>query len=295
MKNNIITLTTDFGTADTYIAQMKGVILSLNPTATIIDITHSISPQNIREAAYVFSTAYRYFPKGTIHVVIVDPGVGSNRKAILVQTETYYFLAPDNGVLSYVIDCGLRSMRPLYTDSNLLKKININNFKCTAGASSRTPQKIRVIQLENQKYFLHSVSSTFHGRDIFAPAAAHLSLGVPISKFGPEAEKLIKFPIPEPGIIDNRIYAHILHIDHFGNIITDISKGIWNTTIGKKKFSISCGKKKITEIKQTYAEGKPGTLIAYFGSSDNLEIAIVDGNIAQQLKISPENPIIINL
>jgi S-adenosylmethionine hydrolase len=262
MKNHIITLTTDFGTADTYVAAMKGAILSINPQANIVDITHSISPQNIREAAFVFSTAFRYFPRETIHVLIVDPGVGSERKALLVQTESYYFLAPDNGVLSYVFQ------------------------------NERTKH---VIQLENQKYFLQSISTTFHGRDIFAPAAANLSLGIPITKFGPAAEKLVKFPIPEPGISDNQIYAHILHIDHFGNIITDISKEFWNKTMGKKKFSITCGKKKITRLSQTYSEGKSGELIAYFGSSGFLEIAIVNGNAKKYLSISIEQPIIINL
>ncbi|MFB3897375.1 MAG: S-adenosyl-l-methionine hydroxide adenosyltransferase family protein [bacterium] len=260
MQPKIITLTTDFGTSDTYLAQMKGVILSINPKAMIIDITHSISPQNIREAAFIFSTAYRYFPKGTIHVVVIDPGVGSERKALLVQTDNYYFLAPDNGVLSYVI---------------------------------QNEHTKHLIQLENRKYFLPSVSSTFHGRDIFAPAAAHLSLGIPATKFGPAAEKLIKFPIPEPGIIDTQIYGHILHIDHFGNIITDISKAFWNQTIGKKKFSIVIGKKKINRIVETFAEGNPGDIIAYFGSTEFLEIAIVNGNAVATLNIAMDEPIII--
>ncbi|MCX7918605.1 MAG: SAM-dependent chlorinase/fluorinase [bacterium] len=261
MKSKIITLTTDFGTTDTYVSVMKGVILSINPQVTIVDITHAISPQNIQEAAFIFHTAYRYFPKGTIHIFVVDPGVGSERKALLVQTESYYFLAPDNGVLSYVFQ----------------------------------HEKIKyVIHLETRKYFRHPISSTFHGRDIFAPVAAHLSLGIPPTKFGPEAETLIKFSIPEPGMIDNRIYAHILHIDHFGNIISDISKEFWNKTIAKKKFVILIGKKKIMQIKQTYAEGKSGELIAYFGSSGYLEIALVNGNAKSQLNLRKETPILID-
>jgi S-adenosyl-L-methionine hydrolase (adenosine-forming) len=260
MKHKIITLTTDFGTDDTYVAAMKGVILSINPKATIIDITHSILPQNIREAAFIFSTAYRYFPRGTIHVLVVDPGVGSNRKELLVQTETYYFLAPDNGVLSYVF---------------------------------QNEKTKHVIQLENQKYFRQPISHTFHGRDIFAPIAAHLSLGVSISKLGSKVEKLIKFPIPEPGIVDNHIYAHILHIDHFGNIITDISKEFWNKTIGKKRFAISIGKKKITQIKKTFADGKFGDIIAYYGSAGFLEIAIVSGNAVSKLNLTLDSPIVI--
>ena len=262
MRNRVITLTTDFGTADTYVAAMKGVILSINPTATIVDITHSISPQNVKEAAFIFHTVYRYFPKGTIHVVVVDPGVGSNRTALLVQTESYYFLAPDNGVLSYVFQ----------------------------------HEKMKhVIQIDNPRYFHHPVSSTFHGRDIFAPVAAYVSLETSVSKFGPEAEQFIKLDIPEPGIIGNHIYAHILHIDHFGNIITNLAKEFWRKTVGKKKFSITCGKKKITQIYQTYAGGKSGELLAYFGSSGYLEIAQVDGSAASNLKLSTNTPIIINV
>ena len=195
-SSRIITLTTDFGTSDVYVGVMKGVILSINPDVEIIDITHSVSPQDIYEAAFTIRAAYRYFPKDTIHVVVVDPGVGSERQPIVCQTDIAYFVCANNGVLS-------RVLQDIETDD------------------TNTPKSVVI---ENPSYILPQVSNTFHGRDIFSPIAAHLSLGVALSQFGTPIQDLVRFTVPTIQTIDNTLTGQIIKIDSFGNLITNISE-----------------------------------------------------------------------
>src|SRR5262245_32283700 len=184
-----ITLTTDFGTRDWFVGTMKGVILGIKPRARVVDITHEIAPGDIRGGAFALMASCRYFPKGTLHVAVVDPGVGSRRRAIAVRTANSILIGPDNGVLSWAL-------------------------------RGETIQSIR--QLENRRYFLEPVSRTFHGRDIFAPVAAHLSRGVALERLGRELHDLVRLPWPEPVKQREEIRGEIVYIDRFGNAITNI-------------------------------------------------------------------------
>ncbi|MEK6673853.1 MAG: SAM-dependent chlorinase/fluorinase [Nitrospirota bacterium] len=189
MKNPVITLTTDFGYKDPYTGIMKGVILGINPEATLVDLTHSINRHDVREAAMVIASSYRYFPSGTIHIVIADPGVGSGRRPVLVASGNHYFIGPDNGVFSCIYD---------------------ENPEC------------RVIHLTRQHYFLKRISPTFHGRDIFAPVAAWLSKGLELSSLGDEVKDYVRQQIPCPLKEGSAIRGEIILIDHFGNAVTNI-------------------------------------------------------------------------
>jgi len=249
MVSPIITLTTDFGLTDGYVASMKAVILSIDPTARIVDLCHEIRPQDIAHGAFVLATAYKYFPQGTIHVAVIDPGVGSNRRAILVKTPDFYFLGPDNGIFSYIF-----------------KEETIES----------------VIVVDNPKFMLERISNTFHGRDIFAPVAAHLASGTVPKKFGTEETNPVKLPIPSPKYNQNMIVGNVLCIDRFGNIITNIRKDFWETTVSNRRFMIYCGKR-IEQINRSYAESHEGDILAIFNSSDYLEISKNRGNAAEEL------------
>ncbi|MCX5999303.1 MAG: SAM-dependent chlorinase/fluorinase, partial [Chloroflexi bacterium] len=200
-----ITLTTDFGLQDAYVAAMKGVILGINPDAAIVDICHTIRPQNIAQAAFVLSTACSYFPKDTIHVLVVDPEVGSPRRAVVLKTEDAFFVAPDNGLLSYVV---LGSLLP---------------EAGTVEGVTPLPSRWQAVEITSPRFWRQPVSSTFHGRDIFAPVAAHLSLGVPLKQFGSAIRSLRVLPVPRPHPGEaGELVGHVLHIDGFGNVITDL-------------------------------------------------------------------------
>lgn len=249
---SIITLTTDFGLADGYVGTMKGVILGIDPTATIVDISHEIAPQDLREAAYTLYAAHPYFPQGTIHVVVVDPGVGTERRAIALRTPPATFVAPDNGVLSYVI------------------------------AGEKVEE---IVHLTNPRYHLSPVSRTFHGRDIFAPAAAHLARGVPLAKLGQPLTEIITFPLPRPQVRpDGAIVGQVIHVDRFGNLITSImSKDLAHPPLLRESI-IEIKGRSIRGIANNYAEGAPGKLLALIGSSDHLEIAASGGSASQTLE-----------
>ena len=246
-----ITLTTDFGLADGFVGTMKGVIYAVNPQAVIIDISHEIGSQDLSAAAFLFAASYRYFPHGTVHVVVVDPGVGSQRRAVAVETEKYYFVAPDNGVLTLA-----------------LKQERI----------------IKSIELTNPEYFLDEVSDTFHGRDIFAPVAAYLSLGIGIETLGDEAGELKEILFPEPEVSQNGIKGHIIRIDKFGNLITDIQHNLFRSVISDGQFSIRIGSIKLERISRSYAEVSAGETLAIFDSFGNLEIAVNRGSAEEELK-----------
>jgi S-adenosylmethionine hydrolase len=253
----IITLTTDFGLTDAYIAAMKGVVLGINPEANLVDVCHSIEPQNIAQAAFVLSTVHEYFPPSTIHLVVVDPGVGTERKAVILRTPSAYFVAPDNGVLSYVI----RQYSETYTD---------------AGRQTIEPGTgLEAIAITNPQYWRAPVSPTFHGRDIFAPVAARLSLRTPPADFGDAVASLEVLPLSLPyREKDGRLVGNIVHIDNFGNLITSIRSR--DLTRGAGTITVKVGNKEISGLSQTYGSGEG--LIALIGSSDYLEISLKDGD-----------------
>ncbi len=247
---DLVTMITDFGIGDAYVGIMKGVILGINPDARIVDICHTIEPQNIPQAAFVLSTAHRYFPPDTIHLVIVDPGVCSRRNGIVVMTPSALFVAPDNGVLSYVIE-----------------------------EARAEGVELEAIFLTNPVFWRSPVSPTFHGRDIFAPVAAHLSLGVPLDQMGEPVASLVTFPVSRPRRSANgTLVCHITHIDGFGNLITDAK----TQDLAAGKTVIDVADSRIDGISTTYAEGSG--LMALVGSSGHLEIAVKGGNAARLLR-----------
>jgi hypothetical protein len=264
----VITLTTDFGSDDAYIAAMKGVILSTNPEANIIDITHSIEPQNILQAAFILGYTYRYFPKKTIHVAIVDPGVGSERRGIILKTSSALFVAPDNGILSYVID-------ELSSNEDLMVQYSEDQYSVSLGKG------LEAIAITEPRFWRHPVSATFHGRDIFAPVAAALSLGISPYECGEKVTSLHVFPIPKPFFdYQGNLVGHVLHIDHFGNLITNIKKA----NLPGKDIPIEVAGHLIQGITDYYAEGEE--LMAIIGSSDYLEISLKNGDVADFLDMN---------
>ncbi len=252
----IITLTTDYGGKDAFVASVKGVILKTNPQATIVDISNEISPQDIWEAAYVLRSAYGHFPKGTIHLAVVDPGVGSGRKPIIVVTESYYFVGPDNGVFSLI-----------YQEA----------------------ERIRVHHITAAHYFLPKPGPTFHGRDIFAPVAGWLSKGIPSGNFGEEITDYIKLNIPASKTTPNGIEGHIVHIDRYGNIITNITyddiKALYPGGVDLGAASVSFAGKEIKGLKNYYAEAAPGSPGAIINSSGALEIFMFKQNAKTALSV----------
>jgi len=253
--NAIITLTTDFGLTDAYVAAMKGVILDTNPEATIIDICHTISPQNISQAAFVLNTACQVFPERTIHVVVVDPGVGTGRRAIILRTPRFDFVAPDNGVLSYIIEpFSKERMRSGQQQAEL-------------------PPELEAISLTKPEFWRSSVSATFHGRDIFAPVAARLSLGAKPREFGDFISSIMVLPEHRPYQESaDTLVGRIVHIDHFGNLSTNFKR----EDLPEKPFNIEIENHLISELSRTYGEGEG--LLALIGSSGYLEIAVKGGS-----------------
>jgi S-adenosylmethionine hydrolase len=259
--SSIITLTTDFGYDDAYVAAVKGAILSINPEANIIDISHSIRPQNILQAAFILGVAYRYFPKQTIHMAIVDPGVGSERQGIILKTPSAFFVAPDNGILSYIIDDLFQvESRSLTEQTPDLQEIV---FKTGLEAAAIT----------DPRFWRQPVSPTFHGRDIFAPVAAGLSLGISLYEFGEKINSLHILSMPKPSLgPDGNLVGQILHIDRFGNLITNIK----SNDLPGKDVMIEVAGYCIQGIGDYYAQNKG--VMAIVGSSGYLEVSLRDGS-----------------
>jgi S-adenosylmethionine hydrolase len=258
MRKPIITLLTDFGTKDHYVASIKGVILSISPQCLLIDITHEVNPHDIREGAFLLANTYSYFPKGTIHLSVVDPGVGGTRKPILLVTQKYFFVGPDNGLFTFI---------------------------------AQRERVKQIVALTEQKYFLSKVSKTFHGRDLFAPVVAHLSLGTKPSAFGYKMNAIKRLRFQKPIIKEGKLLGGILHIDTFSNLISNIDeeKLFWFTK--GQPFEIRVGSKTIRGLKKGYWEGKKGEPIALFGSSGFLEISLREGNAQKALKVKRGDPI----
>jgi S-adenosylmethionine hydrolase len=254
--SNIITLTTDFGTRDSFVASMKGMILKTAPQSQIVDITHEIAPQDIWEAAFTLREAFNSFPKGTIHLAVVDPGVGSGRRPIIVVTESYYFVGPDNGLFSLI-----------YQDS----------------------ERLRVHHITAAHYFASSTSQTFHGRDIFAPIAGWLTKGIPSGNFGDEVTDFVKLNVPVPKRTDAGLDGHVVHIDRFGNLITNITLKDLESFIPEGgqlgPVTVLAGGRQIAGLKKFYAEAKPGEPGALFNSNGHLEIFLFRQNARAALTI----------
>ncbi|MDH7484892.1 MAG: SAM-dependent chlorinase/fluorinase [Anaerolineae bacterium] len=268
---SIITLTTDFGLADGYVGTMKGVILSIAPQAHIVDISHDVGPQNVRQAAYVLSTAAPYFPPGSIHVVVVDPGVGSARRPIAVRTERAYFVGPDNGVFSYVLT-GRDPGSEIGDQGSGEQPVTWNSKPETT-----------ILHLDRPQFWLPTISRTFHGRDIFSPVAAHLAAGVPFDTLGTPIADPVILPLPRPERRpDGSIRGQVLHADRFGNLITDIPVG-WLAAGKSWRFDIAgqC----IEGLSLTYAAAGQGELVALPGSDGLLEIAVREGSAAKMLHV----------
>jgi len=260
--SDIITLTTDFGLSDAYVASMKGVILSQNPKIQIVDICHNINPQSVSQAAFVLDTAYRFFPKKTIHIVVVDPGVGTERQAVILRTPMADFVAPDNGVLSYIIErfCEEKA------DKEVVTRAKLN-------------REAEAVAITNERFLRQPVSNTFHGRDIFAPVAAALSLGFPPVQFGQKLDTLEIIlpskPAKRPG---GALTGHIVYIDGFGNLITDIKK---EDLPESNELTFSLGSHTVNGLRETYA--RASGLLAIIGSSGRLEIACNGGSASSML------------
>lgn len=251
----IVTLTTDFGTDDHYVGTMKGVVLNINPAATLVDISHAIPAYDVLQGALTVAQAYRYFPAGTVHVVVVDPGVGSARRPIMADTGHHRFVAPDNGVLSFVYE---------------------------------RESSVTVREITNDQLFLHPVSNTFHGRDIFAPVAAHLSKGINADQVGPVISDYIRLDIPRPRRLDDdRLQGSVLKIDRFGNIVTNLTPEDIARVVGPGHSPcVRIRYTEISEFRQTYAGANRGELFAIIGSMGFLEIAVDQGSAAELLRVS---------
>lgn len=240
-RRPIITLTTDFGEADYFVPAMKGAIWSVNPEAEIVDLTHLIPAHDIYAAAFTLICCYKDFPRNTIHLVVVDPGVGSQRRPILVMADDYYFVGPDNGVFSYIY---------------------------------QREQVNRIVHLTTEHYFRPLVSSTFHGRDIFAPCAAYLSKQVDWRMMGEEISDPTRFNIPQPVASATQIRGHVLHIDRFGNVITNITPAELTEAMVQSGVRVRVGKHEAARVLTHFAEANKDELFAYFGSTGFLELAV---------------------
>ncbi len=251
MAQRIVTLTTDFGVNDHFVGTMKGVILSINPDARIVDICNAVQSFDILDGALTIAQGYRHFPRDTVHMVIIDPGVGTERRPILATTANHIFVAPDNGVLSLIYE---------------------------------REERVSVREITAQHYFLQPVSHTFHGRDIFAAVAGHLSKGVEPAKFGDEITNYVRFTAPRPKALNEKLTKGVvLKLDKFGNLITNITPDDVPQLFQPEPppFKILVGKNEITSIKLAYAQGAPGEVFGILGSMGYLEIASNRGAASQ--------------
>ena len=270
----LIALLTDFGGADAYVAMMKGVILGIAPDARLVDLTHEIAPQNVRQAAYVLLTAYPYFPPDTVFVAVVDPGVGTARRAVAVETAHGRFVGPDNGLFSYALN--------------------------------QNPPVVAV-EIVNAAYLLPGRSHTFHGRDLFAPAAAHLAQGVPLAALGPAVADLCALPQPRLDVARDRVEGEVIHIDRFGNAVTSIGSLAWQDDgslrltprFGARPLparipadsAIFLGDAILDHIAPSYGHAAPGAALALINSAGQREIAVNQGHAARMLGIAVGDPV----
>ena len=256
---SIVTLMTDFGLKDGNVGVMKGVILGISPQSRIIDLSHLISPQNVREAALILARSVPYFPSGTIHIVVVDPGVGTSRRPLAAQIGTQRFVLPDNGLLTILLQ-----------------------------RAEQTQQRIELIHLDRPAYWLPEVSHVFHGRDIFAPAASHLARGVPLADLGSRISDPVRLEWSEPRRTVQGIHGKVVHIDHFGNVAFNIRREHLSDV---SELVIKIGSYRIEGLVQTFGERPAGDLVALFGSTGDLIVSLVNGNAAQILGTQVGDPV----
>ena len=269
----MLVFTTDFGLADSYAGVMKGVALGINPTLRLIDLTHQVAPQNVSQGAFVLGVSYRYFPADAIHVAVVDPGVGTTRRPILLQTPHGSFVAPDNGLLSRILSDYLTD-RP------------------ASPGTVEVPPLLRAFHLTNPDYWLHPVSSTFHGRDVFTPVAAHLSLGVAPESLGEPTTQLIWLPLPQARVTPEGIGGEIIYSDVYGNLISSIPATLLE---GREIDEVRIRGRSIRRLSATFldtaASAAQPDLIALFGSHGYLEVAVPNGSAAALLSAGPGEPV----
>lgn len=260
----LITLTTDFGGSDEFVGVMKGVIYSLCPAAVIVDLCHGVRPQDIRQAALILASSYRFFPKGSIHVVVVDPGVGTSRRIVLLQADDHLFLLPDNG------------------------------------AATLLPPLRRAYEVTQEQLFLSPVSRTFHGRDILAPVAAHLARGLLPEQTGCriDPESLARLPLPPLQKEKNRLRGAVIDIDHFGNLMTNIDRPTVEKTFlaaDLPNITVTIGGRFLPGISSSYGSVPPGQPVALFNSRDYLEISINHGNCAHELQVTLDSIVCLSI
>jgi S-adenosylmethionine hydrolase len=243
--SGIVTLTTDFGTRDPYAGIMRGMVLTANRNARLIDITHEIPAQDILNAAFTLLRAYDFFPPGTVHVAVVDPEVGGGRKNIAVRTERYLFVGPDNGIFGMVF---------------------------------QREKPIEIREIQNMPFVAERVSNTFHGRDVFAPCAGYLSSGRDIADVGQELKGVIQLKYPRPNQSGNILTGEVISVDSFGNLITNISEHMYRSFVGRQSVEISFATVRLSGVHCHYSEVAPGMALALFGSSGYLEISMNSGS-----------------
>jgi hypothetical protein len=257
MDLRLITLTTDFGSDSHYVAQMKGAIYRVNPQATIVDVSHRIPPQDLRSGAWVLNNVADAFPPETIHVAVIDPGVGTGRAIICAQLDCGIYLAPDNGLLTLT--------------------------------AQRHPPR-RIVELTESRLWHEQVSATFHGRDIMAPVAAHLSLGTPLHALGPGRDRLVLLDMPGPIVHPRQVEGTVCYIDGFGNLISNISSREIQHLDEPRHVILN---NSIIPIVRTYGEADDGALAALVGSNGHLEIAVVNGDAAQRLQAKTGDKVVV--
>ena len=250
MARPVIALLTDFGTRDHYAGTMKAVALGICSDAMFVDITHDIPPHDVLGGALELAASYRYFPPGTVFLAVVDPGVGSARRAIAAEAGGHRFVAPDNGVLTLV-------------------------FKDTP------PRK--VVEVTERRYARPTVSRTFEGRDRFAPAAAWLAKGIDLSGLGRTLTSWHALQVPEAAVGENKMVADVLRVDRFGNLVTNVDRRTFDRFAGEGGIEIQVGDQAVGKVVATYADADPGSLCALFGSSDHLEVSVNGGSAAERL------------
>ena len=261
-RSGIVTLITDFGHQAEYAGAMKGAILSANPRCRVVDVTHQIPPGDIPRASFVLKNAYWCFPAGTVHLAVVDPGVGTWRRPLILQKGRHFFVGPDNGIFTEVLSA---------------------------------PGKGAGYEITREEFFRKPVSATFHGRDLFGPVAGHLSLGLPARNFGPRVSGFVRAGFPRPERGGNRLTGRILWADPFGNLLTNIGREEYGPVLSGGGWRIFGKGWRIENLSRTYGEGKAGAPLALFGSSGYLELAVNQGRAEDKLRMKPGDPLVIRL
>ncbi len=255
----IVTLTTDFGQDSPYVAQVKAVLLSSLPDLAIVDITHSVPAQDVQQAAYVLAEVTPHFPPQSIHMAVIDPGVGTQRRIVFAELGDQRYIAPDNGLLGLL--------------------------------ASQQPGPQRFIELTEPRFWSPEVSDTFHGRDIMAPVVAQLAAGLRPDELGPEINDLVMLTVPKPTVLPNQVVGEIIFVDSFGNLISNISRKDLRRATEGSAVRVQCGTHEVTRIVKTYGEESPGTPVALFSSSGRLELALVERNASKQLGLGTRAPV----